>query len=197
MCASAQTPLAPEHKVATLAEGGRPFLSFRCSKMGLVMTYELIAVAQCADLCGLGPNEIVLGVTPSRMHNSLYESYMLHRAKGWEAVRDMIVADIRMALDLGAKKRAADLLIVLRRFLSEPRGAELQREAGEVVSVRFRSNASRMSDARRTRSQASVVERLCSMRREAGRLRSAPLDGNVLFLDFARRRRLAAGRGDR
>lgn len=183
MCASAQTPLAPEHKVATLAEGGRPFLSFRCSKMGLVMTYELIAVAQCADLCGLGQNEIVLGVTPSRMHNSLHESYMLHRAKGWEAVRDMIVADIRMALDLGAKKRAADLLIVLRRFLSEPRGAD------EAVSLRFRPNAPRMSDGRRT--SASIVDLLCAMRKEAAR--PAPFDGAILFLDVERRRRPAAG----
>jgi hypothetical protein len=34
-------------------------------------------------------------------------------------VRDLIVADIRAALDLGASKRAADLLMVLRTFLFE------------------------------------------------------------------------------
>ncbi len=158
------------------------------------MTYELITVARCADLSGLGPREIVLGVSPSRMHISLYESYLLHRHRGWETVRDMIVADIRMALDLGAQKRAADLLIVLRRLLSEPRMIEPRRTAGEVVPLRVRPSAAR---TRRTRSQASVVERLCDMRAEAGRPRSAPLDGNVLFLDVARRRRLAAGRADR
>ena len=76
-----------------------------------------ITVAHCAALSGLGTNEMMLGVTPTAMHDSLHASYLLHPKKDWECVREMIVADIRASLDLGASKQAADLLIVLRRFL--------------------------------------------------------------------------------
>lgn len=158
------------------------------------MTYELASVAQCAELCGLGSEEIVLGVAPSAMHASLYQSYLLHSREGSEAVRDMIVADIRAALDLGDKKRAADLLIVLRRLLSERRGAGPEAKTGEVVPMRSRP-APRAVEPRRTRSQASVVERLCATRRESTRPRGAAAADNVLSLDVARIRRFVAGLG--
>jgi hypothetical protein len=83
------------------------------------MNSKQITVAQCAALSGLEANEMVLGVSPTAAHASLHASYLLHNGRGWEAVRDMIVADIRASLDLGALKQAADLLIVLRRFLLE------------------------------------------------------------------------------
>lgn len=83
------------------------------------MTSEQITPAQCAALSGLHSNEMLLGVSPTARHDSLHASYRLHDERGWQAVRDMIVADIRASLDLGASKQAADLLIVLRRFLSE------------------------------------------------------------------------------
>lgn len=45
-------------------------------------------------------------------------------------MREIIVGDIRAALDLGASKRAADLLIVLRLFLSDyPEGRIMQYSA--------------------------------------------------------------------
>lgn len=84
-----------------------------------VMSSEQLTVARCAALSGLGSHEMVLGATPTAKHDSLYASYLLHRDRGWEVVRDMIVADIRSSLELGALKQAADLLIVLRRFLLE------------------------------------------------------------------------------
>lgn len=83
------------------------------------MTSKQITIEQCAALSGLRPNEMLLGASPTAMHDSLHASYLLHDKRGWQAVRDMIVADIRASLDLGASKQAADLLIVLRRFLSE------------------------------------------------------------------------------
>jgi len=83
------------------------------------MTSEQITPAQCAAMSGLHSNEMLLGVSPTARHDSLHASYRLHDERGWQAVRDMIVADIRASLDLGASKQAADLLIVLRRFLSE------------------------------------------------------------------------------
>jgi hypothetical protein len=83
------------------------------------MTSLRITVDECAALSGLGPDEIWVGVTPSAFHESLHASYLLHQKRGWDAVRDMIVADIRSSIDLGASKLAADLLIVLRLFLSK------------------------------------------------------------------------------
>lgn len=160
------------------------------------MTCELVSVAHCADLCGLGSEEIVLGVTPSAMHASLYDSYLLRRRSGSEAIREMIVADIRTALDLGAKKRAADLLIVLRRLLSERRGAGPERMAGVVVPMRLRPNMARAGEPRRARTQTGAGDRLCA-RREPGRLRSAAALDNVFFLDAARMRRQIALRRER
>jgi hypothetical protein len=55
----------------------------------------------------------------SPKHKSLLLSYVFNLKRGPSAVREMIVADIRLAIDLGASKRAADLLLVLRAFLSE------------------------------------------------------------------------------
>jgi hypothetical protein len=50
--------------------------------------------------------------SPSAAQASLHASYLLLQKIGWGAVRDLMVADIRAALDLGASKRATDLLMV-------------------------------------------------------------------------------------
>jgi hypothetical protein len=81
------------------------------------MALDQIAIEQWAALCGLDPNEFMSDATPSARQASLHASYLLLRNRGWATVRDMIVADIRAALDLGASKRATDLLMVLRMFL--------------------------------------------------------------------------------
>jgi hypothetical protein len=96
---------------------------------------ELINIGQCSSLSGLGSKEMVLGVTPSAVHQRLYESYIVNIERGWEAVRDMIVFDIRFSLDLGARKRAADLLIVLRRFLTEQSTTNIMRRTVEIVAI--------------------------------------------------------------
>ena len=79
----------------------------------------IITFEQCAVFAGLAPNEMILGATPSRKHHSLLLSYLLNRKRGPERMRKMIVADIRASLDIGAPKMAADLLVVLRWFLSD------------------------------------------------------------------------------
>jgi len=83
------------------------------------MTSDQIAIEQCAALCGLDSNEFMTDLSPSATRASLHASYLFLQNRGWATVRDLIVADIRAALDLGASKRAADLLIVLRIFLFE------------------------------------------------------------------------------
>jgi hypothetical protein len=92
---------------------------------------------------GLAWDEIVLGATPSNTHRILLSSYLLNLWRGPNAVRKMIVADMRLSLDLGMIKHAADLLLVLRRFLSdypESRLAHRSREGadGNVVSLSHR-----------------------------------------------------------
>jgi hypothetical protein len=63
-----------------------------------------------------------LGVTATARHDYIYAGYLLHHAGDREALRNMMVADIRAAIDLGAPIQAADLLIALRRFISEHLG---------------------------------------------------------------------------
>jgi hypothetical protein len=79
----------------------------------------MISVSECAAHAGLASNELVLGAVPSEKHRSLLSSYLLNSHRGLEAVRVMIVADLRSFLDLGVPARAADLLIVLRMLLTE------------------------------------------------------------------------------
>jgi len=67
---------------------------------------------------GLSPEEMIVGVTETAIHRAVLASYVSNLWRGSEVVRDLMVADIRTALDLGVAERAADLLVVLRLFLS-------------------------------------------------------------------------------
>jgi hypothetical protein len=101
------------------------------------MTSDQIAIEQCAALCGLDSNEFMRDLSPSATRASLHASYLLLQKIGWATVRDLIVADIRAALDLGASKRATDLLMDLRMFLFEhPEFAieqQYDRTGGEIM----------------------------------------------------------------
>ncbi len=103
----------------------------------------MVTIEGCMAFSGLAWDEIVLGATPSNTHRILLSSYLLNLWRGPNAVRKMIVADMRLSLDLGMIKHAADLLLVLRRFLSdypESRLAHRSREGadGNVVSLSHR-----------------------------------------------------------
>ena len=58
-----------------------------------------------------------LGPTLSDAHRALLSSYLLNLWRGPEAVRKLIVADIRLWIELGAPERAADGFLVLKQFL--------------------------------------------------------------------------------
>jgi len=79
----------------------------------------VITMEQCKIFSGLLSNEMVVGPAPSPKHRARLTGYLLNLKWGQATVREMIVADIRVALDLGALNRAADLLVVLRLFLSD------------------------------------------------------------------------------
>ncbi|WP_198033135.1 hypothetical protein [Methylosinus sp. PW1] len=134
------------------------------------MSFALIPLSRCAELCGLAPHEMIPGATPSPFHQSLYESYLMLCDRGADFVRDLIVSDIRRALDIGATRRAAELLLVLRRFLSVPRGAP-----------RFRATP---PDAVALEAALGVIDRLAALRpspdasrlSRSGHARGRPLD---------------------
>ncbi|HEY8005357.1 MAG TPA: hypothetical protein VIE66_00805 [Methylocella sp.] len=79
----------------------------------------MISIEECRKFSGLASYEMVLDAGPTTKHRSLLLTYILNLRRGPVAVREMIVADIRASLDLGALDWAADLLIVLRLFLSD------------------------------------------------------------------------------
>jgi hypothetical protein len=60
-----------------------------------------------------------LGLRLSATHRALLSSYLLNLWRGPEAVRKLMVADIRLWIELGAPERAADAFLVLRQFLSD------------------------------------------------------------------------------
>ncbi len=88
----------------------------------------MISVTRCSDIAGLTADEIILGVEACDRHRRLLCGYLLNMRRGMRAVRNMIVGDLRRYLDLGAEARAADLLVVLRLFLSDYGGPEKPRQ---------------------------------------------------------------------
>jgi hypothetical protein len=86
----------------------------------------MIALEDCTKLAALEANELFTGAVLSRKHQSLLSSYLFNLKRGPIAVRKMIVSDIRAAIDLGASRYAADLLLVLRMFVSKHPEARIQ-----------------------------------------------------------------------
>jgi hypothetical protein len=95
-----------------------------------------ISWMQCAAITGLASKEIILGVSPSAKHRSLLSSYLFNLKRGQATVRDMIIADLRSFLELGALHRAADLLVVLRLFFSDRAEAAYAPQLGFVKGTR-------------------------------------------------------------
>ncbi len=90
----------------------------------------MIGLSRCARLAGLTPDEIFIGVEESDRHRRLLFSYLLNLHHGRRTVRNMIVVDLRGFVDLGAEARAADLLVVLRMFVSDCGDPEKPRAEG-------------------------------------------------------------------
>ena len=78
----------------------------------------MITLKDIAALARLKPHELILGVAPQARHRTLLQSYLLNRHHGRAIVLRMIVRDLRGFLDMGARHAAADLLVVLRLFMS-------------------------------------------------------------------------------
>jgi hypothetical protein len=93
----------------------------------------MITVEQCGEFAGLASHEMVLGAIPSAKHRVLLASYVLNLWRGPKAVREMIVADIRLWLDLARPDYAADFLVVLRQFLSDYPEARLEHRSSRAV----------------------------------------------------------------
>jgi len=87
----------------------------------------MVTLAHCAEITGLDSSELFVNSEFSPKHKSLLLSYVLNLNHGPGVVREMIVEDIRAAIDLGAIQRAADLLLVLRVFLFEHPQARITR----------------------------------------------------------------------
>ena len=88
--------------------------------------------------CLARPGETLLGITPSPKHRVLLSAYVLNLWRGPEIVRSMIVTDIRSCLDLGMRNQAADLFIVLRKFLSDYPEARLEQPSSSPTPVGYR-----------------------------------------------------------
>jgi hypothetical protein len=84
----------------------------------------MTTVRQCADEVVRASNELPLCAVPSAKHSALLASYLLSLKRGEAGVCNMIVADYRRFMDLGALERAADLLLVLKLFLASCRDVE-------------------------------------------------------------------------
>jgi hypothetical protein len=103
----------------------------------------MITLEECAQFAALDTSELFAGAVLSTRQRSLLSTYLFNLKRGPVAVRKMIVSDIGMAIDLGASKYAADLLLVLRMFLSKhPEARIAQRtprmDTRPVYDMRYR-----------------------------------------------------------
>lgn len=111
------------------------------------MFAQLTPIERCAEVAGLAPGEIMIGVTPGEKHERLLAKYRRSR-RSPSLARARIVADIRAAMSLGEKGAAADLLVVLRRLLAlgldcGPRGIRPSAPRRRVRTARAPRQAAR------------------------------------------------------
>ncbi|HEY8126164.1 MAG TPA: hypothetical protein VIF88_12195 [Methylocystis sp.] len=78
----------------------------------------MITLTHCAKLANLDRDALVVGLTPNARHHALLKSYLFNAHRGHAEALRMMIRDLRGCLDSGADRCAADLLIVLRLFLS-------------------------------------------------------------------------------
>jgi len=101
----------------------------------------MITLKECAEFAGLSSDELVTGSVFSSKHRSLLSSYVLNLKRSPSAVRQMIVSDVLAAIDLGASKHAADLVLVLRMFLSKHPEARIVRRMPDGKTSDMRRGA--------------------------------------------------------
>ncbi|ULO24196.1 hypothetical protein [Methylocystis sp. SB2] len=123
------------------------------------MIPELTPIERCAEIAGLRSHELILGVSPSDKHHRMLARY--RRAVSIDAARGRVVADIRNAVEIGASRRAADLLIVLRWLLAPGASCEdsraIARPRRRVVSARWRRGVILSSVAERSSTESGEV----------------------------------------
>ena len=78
----------------------------------------MITLTRRDKLVKLDLDARVVGRAPHARHQALLESYLFNAHRGHAKVLGMMIRDLRGCLDIGADRRAADLVIVLRLFLS-------------------------------------------------------------------------------
>ena len=108
-----------------------------------------MGVRDSAKCIFITTSEKGLGLRLTDARRGLLSSYLLNLWRGPEAVRKLIVADIRLWIELGAPERAADAFLVLRQFLSDFPEAEI----GITFANPHRSFISDFRERRHRRSQ--------------------------------------------
>ena len=82
----------------------------------------MISLEDCIGMCGLDENEVAAIAEHEHIPEiaaAALASYLLNKPHGGEAIRTMIIDDIRKALDEGHIKHAAELFMALRHFLEQ------------------------------------------------------------------------------
>jgi hypothetical protein len=78
----------------------------------------MITLTRCAKLAKLDRDALVVGLAPNARHHALLKSYLFGEYRGHAEVLRVMIRDLRGCLEIDADCCAADLLIVLRLFLS-------------------------------------------------------------------------------
>jgi hypothetical protein len=84
------------------------------------MECAMISLEDCIAICGLEAKEVEAIAEHEHIPEisaAALADYLLHQAGGAERIREMIVDDIRTAVDARRADHAAELSVALRHFL--------------------------------------------------------------------------------
>jgi hypothetical protein len=112
---------------------------------------SLLPLSLCTEICGLSPEELIIGARPRPEHEFLATRYFHSSSVVKATMRGAMVAAIRDALKASQTRPAAELLVALRVMLEGERSrpGEAQGVAAASPAGLWRASSKRAATTRR------------------------------------------------
>lgn len=127
-------------------------------------TQALLPLARCAEICGLEPQEMIIGARPRPEHEILKARYFQGSSLAKATLRAGLVAAIRTAVDSRQERLAAELLIALRVMLVGESNASGVAPQGRRSSYRYRRPLKSLIETRGEQLASAIVVNLAERR---------------------------------
>lgn len=130
-------------------------------------TQTLLPLSRCAEICGLEPQELIIGARPRPEHAILKARYFQGSSLAKATLRAGLVAAIRNALHSGQERLAAELLVALRVMLAGEGAASCATRQSRRPSSRYRRPVKSFSETQGEEFSSAIVVNLAERRANA------------------------------